>query len=53
MAAWASWADQRQITVNSQNLREYASSNQTSGIRGTLYKIARRAATSCRGNYRV
>lgn len=29
-----------QITANSQNLREYASSNQTSGIHGTLCERA-------------
>jgi len=29
----------RRLTVNSQNLREYGGSNQTSGIHGTFYDI--------------
>ena len=38
----------RHITVNSQNLREYASNNQTSGIHGTLYETVRNdAAPPC------
>ncbi len=42
MARSESGGRKRHITVNSLNLREYESSNQTSGIPRTLYKIARK-----------
>lgn len=34
--------DQLHLTVNSQNLRGYAGSNQTSGIHETLYETVRK-----------
>ncbi|WP_339061238.1 hypothetical protein [Tepidibacillus marianensis] len=33
------WTARLHLTVNSQNLREYESSNQTSGIHETLHEI--------------
>ncbi len=49
MAASQSGGVRHRITAKFQNLREYASNNQTSELREPLSETERTTATSCRG----